>query len=111
MRQHPQTRSIVIDQTHYVEGLKEVPLKQYSDGLLDKRGQAQYWSQLGALLWVAVNTRPDIAYDVSHFASYGSKPEKQHLASLNKIVRTRNDYVLKGHKGKLLARLNTGGLY
>ena len=30
MRQHPQTRSIVIDQTHYVEGLKEVPLKHPS---------------------------------------------------------------------------------
>ena len=88
VRQHPQTRSIVIDQAHYVAKLKEVPTRKLPEGLLDRDGQTQFWSQLGALLWVAVNTRPDVAYDVSHFASYGSRPEKQHLVSLNKIVRT-----------------------
>ena len=56
--------------------------------MLDRDGQTLYWSQLGALLWVAINTRPDIAYDVSHFASFGTRPEKQHLVSLNKLVRT-----------------------
>ena len=88
MKQHPQTKEIVIDQSQYIQKLKEVPLRQIPDGLLDKQGQTTYWSQLGALLWVATNTRPDIAYDVSHYASYGNRPEKQHLASLNKLVRT-----------------------
>ena len=37
---------------------------------------------------MAVNTRPDVAYDISHYASYGTRPEKQHVAALNKIVRT-----------------------
>ena len=88
MRQHPQTRSIVVDQVHYIDKLKETPTRHLKDGLLDRDGQTLYWSQLGALLWVAINTRPDIAYDVSHFASFGTRPEKQHLASLNKLVRT-----------------------
>ena len=88
VKQHPQTRSISIDQAHYVAKLQETPTKKIPDGRLDREGQTKFWSQLGALLWVAVNTRPDVAYDVSHFASYGSKPERQHLVSLNKIVRT-----------------------
>ncbi|CAE7766960.1 GIP [Symbiodinium sp. CCMP2592] len=88
VKQHPQTRAITIDQAHYVAKLKVLPTRKLSEGLLDRQGQTQFWSQLGALLWVAVNTRPDVAYDVSHFASYGSRPEKQHLVSLNKIVRT-----------------------
>ena len=65
MRQHPQTREIVIDQTQYIQKLKEVPLRKIPEGLLDKQ-----------------------AFDVSHYASYGTKPEKQHLAALNKLVRT-----------------------
>ena len=88
LRQHPQSRAITIDQAHYIKKLSEVPTRKLSEGLLDKEGQATYWSQLGALLWVAVNTRPDVAYDVSHYASYGTKPEKSHLVALNKIIRT-----------------------
>ena len=88
VKQHPQTRTITIDQAHYVAKLQETPTRKLADGVLDRDGQTQFWSQLGALLWVAVNTRPDVAYDVSHFASFGSRLEKQHLVSLNKIVRT-----------------------
>ena len=88
LNQHPQTRAIVIDQTQYIQKLKEVPTRQLPEGLLDKKGQTTFWSQLGALLWVAINTRPDIAYDVSHHASFGTKPEKKHLVALNKLVRT-----------------------
>ena len=88
LRQNKQTREIVVDQLHYIEKLTEVPLRPLQDGLLDKSGQAKYWSRLGALLWVAINTRPDVAYDVSHYASFGTRPEKQHLSALNKIVRT-----------------------
>ena len=88
LRQHPLSRTITVDQAHYVEKLRETPVKPLKDGLLDKAGQTQFWSQLGALLWVAVNTRPDVAYDVSHYASYGTRPEKQHIVALNKIVRT-----------------------
>ena len=88
VKQHPQTRVLTIDQAHYVANLKETPTRKLPEGALDREGQTQFWSQLGALLWVAVNTRPDVAYDVSHLASYGTRPEKQHLVSLNKIVRT-----------------------
>ena len=88
LKQHPQTRAIKVDQEHYIDSLKEVPLKSLRDGVLDRDGQTLFWSQLGALLWVAINTRPDIAYDVSHYASYGTRPEKQHIVALNKIVRT-----------------------
>ena len=88
LRQHPQTREISVDQDHYIAKLREVPVKRISDGVLDKQGQTLFWSQLGALLWVAVNTRPDVAYDVSHYASYGKHPERQHIVALNKIVRS-----------------------
>ena len=71
-----------------MEKLKKVPTRKLPDGPLDKDGQTKFWSQLGALLWVAVNTRPDVPFDVLHFASFGSRPEKHHLASLSKIVRT-----------------------
>ena len=59
---------------------------------------------MGALLWGAVNTRPDVAYDVSHYASYGTKSEKQHLVALNKIIRT-----LKAHEQSItLSKLVDG---
>ena len=54
---------------------------------MDKEGHGSYWSQLGALLWVAMNTRPDVAYDVYPIMPHGTKPEKQ-LVALNKIIRT-----------------------
>ena len=90
VRQHPQTRAITLDQPHYVKKLKETPTKKIPEGRLDKEGQTFFWCQLGVVLWVAVNTRPDVAYDVSHYASYGSKPERQHLVALSKIVRNLN---------------------
>ena len=88
LRQHPLTKTITVDQAHYIEKLRETPLKPLKDGLLDKSGQTKFWSQLGALLWVAVNTRPDVAYDISHYASFGTRPEKRHIVALNKIVKT-----------------------
>ena len=32
LKQHPQTREIVIDQTHYIQKLKEVPTRQLPEG-------------------------------------------------------------------------------
>ena len=39
--QHLQTRSITIDQAHYIEKLKEVPTRKLSEGLLNQMRQIQ----------------------------------------------------------------------
>ena len=57
-----------------------------------------YMSAVGALLWVAAGTRPDLTYTVSLLARFCSNPGPDHYAALMRALgylrRTRN-YVLR----------------
>ena len=47
----------------------------------------QYSSIVGMLLYLATNTRPDIAFAVSQVARFNSNPKKSHAAAVKTIVR------------------------
>ena len=57
-----------MNQEHYTDSIELIDLPQFagmSNGkTLDESGQALFSSKLGALNWLAVRTRPDIACDV-----------------------------------------------
>ena len=46
---------------------------------------------LGALLWLAINTRPDIMYAVSYVAKFAQNPGRKHWEALENILN-----ILKG---------------
>jgi hypothetical protein len=55
----------------------------------------QYSSIVGMLLYLATNTRPDIAFAVSQVARFNSNPKQSHAQAVKKIVR-----YLKGSSDK-----------
>ena len=42
---------------------------------------------LGALLWLAINTRPDIMYAVSYVAKFAQNPGRKHWEALENILK------------------------
>jgi transposase InsO family protein len=51
-----------------------------------------YASRVGALLYLAVNTRPDISFAVGRLSKYMSCPTKQHLDAVNRVFRYLKKY-------------------
>ena len=48
--------------------------------------QQLYQSAIGSLLYLSVDTRPDITYAVSNFARFSAMPTKQHLIALKRVI-------------------------
>ena len=46
---------------------------------------SEYQSKIGSLLYLAIHTRPDIAYACSAFSRYLSNPSTNHLKGVNRI--------------------------
>ena len=49
--------------------------------------QQQYQSVVGTLLYLAMGTRPDIAFAVSSVARFSAKPTQQHWTGVKRILR------------------------
>ena len=49
--------------------------------------QALFQSAVGSLLYLAMRTRPDIAFAVNNVARFSSKPTKQHWIAVKRIFR------------------------
>ena len=47
----------------------------------------RYQSAVGALMWAAICTRPDISYAVGQLSQYASNPDKSHFRALNQCIR------------------------
>jgi hypothetical protein len=56
-------------------------LQKYEDEAESKH-KASYASSIGAIMWAALGTRPDIAYAVGKLARYTNNPGPQHFAAL-----------------------------
>ena len=50
-----------------------------NDDILDESGQALFRSKVGALNWLAVQTRPDIAYEVMELSTCFKKATVRNL--------------------------------
>ena len=82
---------ILIDQDHYAEGIDAIDMTNYkhldNEAVLDKHGQALYRSKVGGLNWLAIQTRPDIAFDVMQLSTYFGTAKVKHLKEVNKCIK------------------------
>jgi uncharacterized protein involved in tolerance to divalent cations len=46
-----------------------------------------YREKIGALLWLSMGTRPDIAYAVSQLAKYNNDPRVAHMRAVDRVLR------------------------
>ena len=56
--------------------------------------KTNYQSMLGSIMYIMLQTRPDIAYAISKLSQFSSNPTEQHLQALKRVLR-----YLKGTKG------------
>ena len=57
------------------------------DGVSKPVDPTQYQSIIGSLLYLAVATRPDIAYSVGVLSKFCSKPSEAHLTAAKRVLR------------------------
>lgn len=68
--------------------------------------QGRFLSVIGSLSYLAVGTRPDLAYSVNFLARYASTPQKEHWNALKHLLR-----FLKNTAGHVLTVHPTGQLF
>lgn len=60
--------------------------------------QSKYLSVIGSLSYLAVGTRPDIAFTVNYLARFSAKPQNEHWVALKHLLRylsgSRNEGIL-----------------
>ena len=80
---------ISLSQEKYIESLKEivVPRIRSQNDLLSNTEYSEFRTVLGNLSWLAVTTRPDIAFAVNSLSRIQNTPKISDLRFLNKIVR------------------------
>ncbi len=49
--------------------------------------QQKFQSAIGSLMYLSVNTRPDIAYAVGNLAKFNSCPSRVHWTALKRVLR------------------------
>ena len=107
----PKTQTVTVTQPGLIKkilattGLEEcnpnqAPLSQAGLGA-DPNGPPSkepwsYSSVVGMLLYLATNTRPDIAFAVSQVAHFNSAPKQSHAAAVKMIVRYLKGTTAKG---------------
>lgn len=60
------------------------------DNMLDENDKNKYQSVVGALLYAALGTRPDIAYSVSALSRHCSSPRTGHLTAAMRVLKYLN---------------------
>ncbi|UYV80233.1 hypothetical protein LAZ67_18002105 [Cordylochernes scorpioides] len=93
---------ISLQQSHYVQqilqkygmenckevstpGSKEINLDNHIED--DNCEQHTYQEALGMLMFLAVNTRPDIAYITSKLSQYSRQPKQMHWTAIKRVMR------------------------
>ena len=87
---------IILSQKDYVDMLNTVSIdrKRAKDSQLSSAEQTILRSKVGQLLWLAKQTRPDIAFDIAMTASKLKTSTIEDLKRVNKLLRkVRNDPV------------------
>ena len=60
-------------------------------GQLISRNEVPHLSSIGALMYLANSTRPDIAFAVNLLARHSAAPTKHHWLGIKTIIRYLND--------------------
>ena len=90
--------SITCDQETYIGELDEVAVRDGpEDGPVSEGEKADLQGLVGELLWLACQTRPDVAVDVSMIAQHLAEPTRKTVREANGVVRR-----LKEDKGRRL---------
>ena len=80
-----------MNQDHYIDSIELIDLSQFAEmsnnDTLDESGQALFKSKVGALKWLAVQTRPDIAYEVMELSTCFKKATVRNLKEVNKCIK------------------------
>jgi len=64
-----------------------LPQKESKDNtLLDQRGITDYQSRVGTLLYLAIQSRPDILYAIAILSSRTKSPTKDDLRAINRVL-------------------------
>ena len=58
--------------------------------------QTQYQSAVGSLMYLSVNSRPDIAFAVNNLARFNSNPRKEYWTALKRVLRCLNGIINHG---------------
>jgi hypothetical protein len=64
--------------------------------LLDEEGKKRYQSAVGALLYAAQCTRPDISFAVTVLSQFNSKPTTEHWSAVKRVLRYLRGSVDRG---------------
>ena len=82
---------IVMNQDYYIDSIELIDLKRFAwmsnDDILDESGKALFRSKVGALNWLAVQTRPDIVYEVMELSTCFKKATVRNLKEVNKCIK------------------------
>jgi hypothetical protein len=66
----------------------KLPLAEASESdLLGDEYAAEYRAAVGALLYLMLCTRPDLAFALSRLSKFSSKPGEKHAAVLKRVLR------------------------
>jgi hypothetical protein len=67
-----------------------------------KTNRTRYQRKIGSILYVAISTRPDIAFAVARLSRYNCRPGKTHQEAADRVIqylyRTRYRYIQFGHE-------------
>ena len=81
----------VIKQDHYIDRIELIDLSQFAgmrnDDTFDESGQALFRSKFGSLNWLAVQTRPDIAYEVMELSTCLKAAAVRNLKEVKKCIK------------------------
>ncbi|SLM41329.1 Reverse transcriptase, RNA-dependent DNA polymerase [Lasallia pustulata] len=98
-------RTLTISQKTYVESVLEAhgmadckpALTPMETGIVLQKSDEEYTpsqdfttryqSMLSSIIYIMLQTRPDIAYTVSKLSQYSSKPNEKHLQALKQVLR------------------------
>ena len=82
---------IVMNQDHYIDNIKLIDLSRFAwmsnNDILDESGQALFRFKVDALNWLAVQTKPDIVYEVMELSTCFKKATVRNLKEVNKRIK------------------------
>ena len=89
--QNPDTYEVTVSQQNYI--MRDIQTIQLSPRRKSQKNHAltpdefkRFKSLCGKLLWLSIQTRPDIAFDVCQLANHLSDPAVQDIIAANKVV-------------------------